>query len=89
MAGDKRRESMDAPIYMPNGTPVPEVMLEEELVRFLRLKELGIKKPANTLRYYRERGVLKATRIGNRNAYTRTSACEFLEKLTEKIGRRT
>ncbi len=76
---------MDTPIYMADGTPVPEVMLEDELVKFLRLKELGIKKPANTLRYYRERGILKPTRIGNRNAYTRTSACEFLEKLTGKI----
>lgn len=76
---------MDTSIYMPDGTPVPEVMLEDELIKFLRLRELGIKNPANTLRYYRERGILKPTRIGNRNAYTRSSACEFLEKLTKKL----
>ena len=63
-------------------------MLESELIVFLRLKELGVKKPANTLRYYRERGKLRATRIGNRIAYTKTSACEFLNDLTKKNGER-
>jgi hypothetical protein len=73
---------------MPDGNggwqPVPEVMLENELIKFLRLEELGIKNPVNTLRYYRERGKLHATRIGNRNAYTRRAACEFLEVMTQK-----
>ncbi len=73
---------MDGPIYMPDGRPVPEVMLESELIEFLRLKELGVKNPINTLRYYRERGKLRPMRIANRNAYTRTAACELLEELT-------
>ena len=80
---------MDFPIYMPDGKPVPEVMLESELIKFLRLDALGIKNPANTLRYYRERGILQATRIGNRNVYTRTGACEFLRVLTGKNGKRS
>ena len=80
---------MDGPIYMSDGTPVPEVMVEDELVKFLRLKDLGVKNPTNTLRYYRERGKLKPTRIGNRIAYTRTAACEFLQELTSKNGERT
>jgi hypothetical protein len=80
---------MNCPIYMPDGKPVPEVMLESELITFLRLNELGVKKPANTLRYYREQGKLKATRIGNRNAYTRTAACEFLQEMTKKNSERT
>jgi len=80
---------MDGPIFMPNGVPVPELMLEAELITFLRLKELGVKNPANTLRYYREKGILQATRIGNFNTYTRTSACEFLRSLTGKNGKRT
>ena len=75
---------MEATVYMPDGTPVPEVMLESELIKFLRLEELGIKNPVNTLRYYRERGKLQATPIGGRNAYTRRAACEFLEVMTQK-----
>jgi len=80
---------MDGPIYMSDGTPVPEVMVEDELVKFLRLKDLGVKNPSNTLRYYRERGKLRPTKIGNFNVYTRTSVCEFLQDLTKKNGERT
>lgn len=69
---------------MPDGTTVPTVMLEEDLIRFLRLDELGIKKPKNTLRYYRERGKLRATRIGGRNCYTIQAALDFLEEMTIK-----
>jgi hypothetical protein len=70
---------------MPDGTPVPAVMLEADLIRFLRLNELGVRNPGNTLRYYRERGKLRATRIGNRNCYTVQAALEFLEVMTKKI----
>lgn len=69
---------------MPDGTPVPSVMLEADLIRFLRLNELGVKNPGNTLRYYRERGKLRATKIGNRNCYTVQAALEFLEEMTKK-----
>jgi len=30
---------------MPDGTPVPTVMLEADLIRVLRLEELGVKNP--------------------------------------------
>lgn len=74
-------------IFMPDGNgglqPCPEVLLESELVRFLRLKEIGVKNPANTLRYYRDRNILVPTRIANRNVYSRRSVLEFLEKLTK------
>ena len=69
---------------MPDGTPAPAVMLEKDLVRFLRLDELGVKNPANTLRYYRECGKLKPTRIGGHNVYTLDAVMEFLEKMTKK-----
>jgi len=77
---------MNAPVYMPDGSPVPEVMLEGELIEFLRLNDLGVKNPPGTLRYYRERGKLTATKIGGYNVYTRASALEFLKCLTGKNG---
>jgi len=70
---------------MPDGTPAPAVMLEADLIRFLRLEELGVKNPSATLRYYRETHRLRATRIGNRNCYTVQAALEFLEEMTKKI----
>ena len=69
---------------MPDGKPAPAVMLEKDLIDFLRMYELGIKNPGNTLRYYRECGKLKPTRIGGRNAYTLDAVMEFLEKMTKK-----
>ena len=69
---------------MPDGKPAPTVLLEADLIKFLRLTELGIKNPANTLRYYREHGKLQATKIGNRNCYTIQTALEFLKEMTAK-----
>ena len=74
-------------IPLPDGnggfTPCPELMTEEEAIRFLRLNTLGVIKPANTLRYYREKKKLHATKIGNRNFYTRRACIEFMENMTE------
>ncbi len=67
---------------MPDGSPCPTVLLEGDLIRFLRLKELGVKNPVNTLRYYRERGKLQATRIGKHNCYTVRAVMDFLERMT-------
>jgi len=58
-------------------------MTEEEAIRYLRLDIDGPKNPATTLRYYREKGKLKGTRIGNRIRYTRRSLDEFLQRATE------
>lgn len=69
---------------MPDGKPAPAVMLEKDLIRFLRLEELGVKKPTNTLRYYREIGKLKPTCIARHNVYTLDAAMEFLEEMTKK-----
>jgi len=69
---------------MPDGTPVPTVMLETDLIRFLRLDELGVRNPGNTLRYYRERGKLRATKIGNRNWYTIQAALGLSGRNDEK-----
>jgi len=60
--------------------PVPEVMTEEEVIRMLRLDEA--KNPRQTLQYYRERGLLRATRIGRWLRYTRTEVLRFLERQT-------
>ena len=76
-----------APAVLPDGDggfgPCPYVLTEEEAVRYLRLDIAGPKNPANTLRYYRERGKLRGTRIGNRIRYTRKALNEFLEAVTE------
>ncbi len=69
---------------MPDGKLTPAVMLEQDVIDFLRMREVGIKNPANTLRYYREKGKLKPTRIGGHNVYTLDAIMEFLEIMTKK-----
>ena len=74
-------------IYSPNGKPVPEVLTEEEAVRFLRIDTTGVKKTNLTLRYYREQGFLQATQIGKKLFYTKQALLHFLAKQTEWSNR--
>jgi len=71
---------------LPDGnggyTPCPALLTEGEAIRYLRLDTLGRKDPSKTLQYYRERGLIKATRISNVNFYTRAALDEFVEEMT-------
>ena len=75
-----------APAVLPDGnggyTSCPNLLTEAEAVLYLRLDTLGRKDPTKTLQYYREKHLLKATRIGNVNFYTRESLDEFLATMT-------
>ena len=71
---------------LPDGsggfTPCPAVLTEEEAIRYLRLDVDGPAKPELTLRYYREKGLLQATRVGRRLRYRRVELDRLLENLT-------
>jgi len=71
---------------LPDGnggfTPCPEVLTEEEAIRYLRLDVDGPAKPELTLRHYREKGHLRATRVGRRLRYRRVELDRMLEELT-------
>jgi hypothetical protein len=72
---------------LPDGnggfTPCPEVLTEEEAIRFLRLDEINTEDSGNTLRYYRKKGLLRATQVGKCIRYRRIELEKLLEKLTE------
>ena len=73
---------------LPDGnggfTPCPEVLTEEEAIRYLRLDVDGPAKPELTLRHYREKGLLRATKVGRRLRYRRVELDHMLEKLTSQ-----
>jgi len=73
---------------LPDGNgdlfPCPELLTEEEAIRYLRLDIDGPAKPSLTLRYYREKGLLRATRVGRRLRYRRVELDRLLECLTEE-----
>lgn len=74
-------------IFFATGTPVPEVLTEEELISLLRLDADG-GNAALTIRYYRDKGLLRGTRIGKHLRYTRTEVLRFLEEQTKWTNRR-
>ena len=75
------------PSFMPDGTPVPELLTESEAITFLRLDLDGPDKPDQTLKYYRTKGLLRATRVGKQLRYQRKELLSFLDRLTEKTNK--
>lgn len=65
----------------------PDLLTENEAIRFLRLDVGGPAKPDKTLQYYREQGLLRATRVGKRLRYQRKELLKFLDRLTERTQR--
>ena len=72
--------------YFYDGTPVPELLTEEETIRFLRLDDGGTKHPSLTLQYYRSEGLLRATRVGKRLRYLKYELLRFLNELTQRTN---
>ena len=72
-------------VFMPDGRPAPSVLTAEEAVVFLRLDQTNIKNPVQTLRYYRERGLLRGIKIGLKLRYRLTDLLDFLERLAEGL----
>ena len=79
------------PAVLPGGNgefvPCPELLTEEEAIRFLRLDSIDIEEPANTLRYYRKKGLLRATQVGKCIRYRRIELEKLLDRLTENNPR--
>ena len=57
-------------------------LTEAEAVRYLRVDTLDRKDPSKTLQYYRERGLIVATRISNVNFYLRAELDRFLATMS-------
>jgi hypothetical protein len=50
-------------IYMPDGRPAPVLLTEAELIQFLRLDLIDVSFPGQTIRRYRDAGLLRAVQI--------------------------
>ena len=67
--------------------PRPELLTEDEAIRYLRLDTIDISEPSATLRRYRQRGLLRGTRISKRIFYRRAELNRFIERVTESNPR--
>ena len=76
-----------SPAVLPDGNggfaPCPELLTKDEAIRFLRLDNINTEIPSNTLRYYRKKGLLRATQVGKCIRYRRIELEKLLERLTE------
>jgi hypothetical protein len=87
MPKEEKANSFMIPAVLPDGndgfTPCPELLTEEEAIRFLRLDQISIQNPAITLKYYRKKGLLRATQVGKCIRYRRVELERLLDRLTE------
>jgi len=68
--------------------PCPELLTEEEAVRYLRLDTItGLKNPTQTLARYRAAGMLRGTQVSKSVFYRRVELDRFLERLTNENPR--
>jgi hypothetical protein len=65
------------------GEPSPDLLTEEEAIRYLRLHEIAIKNPEETLRRYRREGHLRGTQVSKRVFYLKHELDAFLNKMTD------
>ena len=73
--------------YFADGSVVPYVLTEQEAVKFLRIDTDN--NPQRTLKYYRDKGQLRGTRIGSHYCYTKKELLAFIDRATEWTNRKT
>jgi hypothetical protein len=69
------------------GDPCPDLLTEDEAIRYLRLDTIGIKNPAETLQRYRSMGKLRGTQISKSVFYQVKELDDFIAKLTDENPR--
>jgi hypothetical protein len=82
---ETRSTALPVLVFLPGDppVPVPEVMTEQEAVRYLRLDLIDISDPTETLRYYRKQGLLRGTQVGKAVRYRRVELDRLLDRLTD------
>lgn len=73
---------MTEKLQVPGIMPPLKLLTEEEAILYLRLDTLNRKNPAKTLQWYREKNLIKPTRISNVNFYTQKSLDAFIDEMT-------
>ena len=77
---------------LPDGNgdfmPCPDLLTEDEAIRYLRLDIDACSDSKQTLKYYRDKGELIAIKVGKKNRYRRQDLDDFLAQKSEaKRGR--
>lgn len=70
-------------VLVAPAVPCPELLTEEEAIRYLRLDAVDIENPADTVRRYRKLGLIRGTQVGKCIRYRRCELDRFLERVTD------
>ena len=68
-------------------TVCPELLTEDEAIRYLRLDLIDVDDPRETLRRYRKLGLLRGTQVGKCVRYRLVELEAFLARITEAYPR--
>ncbi|MCC6968975.1 MAG: helix-turn-helix domain-containing protein [Phycisphaerales bacterium] len=82
-----RRDAEGRLVEVAPAMPCPELLTEEEALRYLRLDIIDIDNPEDTLRRYRKLGLIRGTQVGKCVRYRRQELERFLERITENNPR--
>jgi len=75
---------IQGPVYMPDRSPAPFVLTEEEAIKFLRIDTNQTKHPEMTIQHYINEGLLFPVTIGKCRKFPLTELIKFVERLSEK-----
>jgi len=78
-----REESIKLKPAWEPGDPCPDLLTDDEAIRYLRLHEIEIKNPGETLQRYRKEGHLRGTQVSKRVYYLKSELDAFLKKMTD------
>lgn len=82
-----RRELDGTVVEVSPALPCPELLTENEAIRYLRLDIIDVESPEETLRRYRKMGLIRGTQVGKCVRYRRAELERFLERITESNPR--
>jgi len=72
-------------VYFPDGRVCPPLLTPEEAIMLLRIDCIDVQHPQDTLRRYREAGMLRATRIGLKLFFSLKELLDFIDRQAEGI----
>lgn len=82
-----RKEADGRFVELVPAMPCPELLTEEEAIRYLRLDIIDVENPEDTLRRYRKQGLVRGTQVGKCVRYRRSELEAFLARITENNPR--
>ncbi len=84
MSSNNNIITLQGPFYMPDGTPAPFVMTEEEPIKFLRIDTNKTKRPEMTIQFYINKQLLTPIKIGKFRKYPLSELLKFIENLHDE-----